>query len=132
MSNIILQNQFGQVSENSLTIFDKSKQQTISLINLVSISIFRKNNIILTIIFVIFSILFLGALISGDDVAIVKIIYFIGTLMCLLISLAYYYGNYKMKLEWLNGNKEIINIPFSKTKEGKELYNVIFQKFTGK
>ncbi len=123
---IIFTNSFGTVSDKRIIVNAKNGSEDFPLKQISSVSFERKQNIPLAIIYFIVGIGILIGIFNMHEVSgaviVVALVFF---LFCALVGVAYYIGNYQIKLSAAGQSRKPIKVEMAKTREGREFADAI-------
>jgi hypothetical protein len=123
---IIFTNSFGTVSDKRIIVNYKNGSENFPLKQISSVSFERKQNIPFAIIYFIVSIAILVAIslfpvVPGAVIGAALVLF----AFCVLVGVAYYIGNYQIKLRAAGQDCKPIRVEMAKTREGREFSDAI-------
>jgi len=126
---ILFTNTFGVVSSKRVIINSKNGTEDFPIRQISSISFHRKQNKSLALVYFLFGFLILAitviqSRIPGIAIVVVLILF----LLCILIGIAYYIGNYQIKFSIAGQDRTPIKVEMAKTKEGREFSDAVRQQ----
>ncbi|MCX6256250.1 MAG: hypothetical protein NTV31_17510 [Bacteroidia bacterium] len=123
---IVFNNSFGTVSDKRIILNYKNGSEDIPIKQISSVSFERKQNILFAIFYLIIGIGILVGTFSLEQVPgaviIVALVLFI---LFSLVGIAYYMGNYQIKISVSGRDKKPIRVELAKTKEGRDFSEAI-------
>jgi hypothetical protein len=126
---IIFSNSFGTVSDKRIIVNYRNGSEDFPLKQISSVSFERKQNIPLAIVYFLIGIGILISVFNMHEVPgamiVIALVLFI---FCILVGVAYYLGNYQIKLSAAGQDRKPIKVEMSKTKEGREFSDSIRQQ----